>query len=206
MAAIPTWVISMLDAQFYNPCEKHPIKSYTYFCRDCHGKLFCETCTKTMAEKHEGHKILKVFKASHQTAIRLKDIAAVFDVSDINNYKINSKVILFLHQKRDKSHIISRVNANHRCEVCGYELDLSKACLPGKRFCSIACKVIKVYAKIRKNYSVVDDLDGDGCARSRPVDQAVQSRSFGKRRRRGTPMESFRKRSRKGTPTRSPFF
>lgn len=59
MATLPPWVISMLEAEFYNKCEEH-LKRCTSFCRDCPGKLLCETCTEAMADEHEGHKILKV--------------------------------------------------------------------------------------------------------------------------------------------------
>lgn len=74
--------------------------------------------------------------------IRLTDIEAEFDVSDIHPYVINRKDIVFLHKKQAEKSNVSRANANHKyCEICGYELDSSKASMADKRFCSIACKV-----------------------------------------------------------------
>lgn len=73
--------------------------------------------------------------------LRIRDIGTLFDISDIHSFIINSKDIVFLHQKQEKSHISRPKAANYRCEVCGYELESLKSCLPRKRFCSIACKV-----------------------------------------------------------------
>jgi hypothetical protein len=83
----------------------------------------------------------KVYRASYQTAVRIRDIGTLFDVSDIHSFVINSKDIVFLHQKQEKSHNISRAKAAYGCEICGYELESSKSRLPRKLFCSIACKV-----------------------------------------------------------------
>lgn len=62
MATLPPWVMPMLEAEFYNTCKEH-LKRCTSFCRDCTGKLLCETCTEAMVGEHEGHKIIKVIWA-----------------------------------------------------------------------------------------------------------------------------------------------
>ncbi|KAG2724639.1 hypothetical protein I3760_01G028100 [Carya illinoinensis] len=189
-AQVPRWLISILDANFHNPCKEHKDKEYTLFCLDCDGQVLCKSC-KTQWSMHADHVVLQVYKASHQTVLRIEDIGLLFEISDIHPYSINSYPIVFLYSRNKNQMQVMRANAAHKCEAKSM-MDLTNA---------DGCT--------RTEVLIISTLTANGgvlqfCPKTSreenitpinvepPIDVE--------------PPKSFRKRSRKGIPKRAPFF
>ncbi|XVF17793.1 hypothetical protein REPUB_Repub10bG0154500 [Reevesia pubescens] len=112
----PCWLMPLLEAKFYSLFESHDSKN-TFFCLDCMGLVHCEGCLK--AKEHPGHKILQVYKASHQVTIKIDDIHKLMDISSIQPYINNDSKVVYINQRRQKDQLPNNSNSIQKCETCG---------------------------------------------------------------------------------------
>ncbi|KAJ4715009.1 PLATZ transcription factor family protein [Melia azedarach] len=186
---LPPWLKPLIRANFYENCQCG--SRYTnYFCSECEGLPFCDKC-KNMTHQHDGHddKVLPVCRASHQPGINNLSLKKLLDISDIQQYVINSKKIVYIPQRRGKENNVQKAGAEEvnrivkkRCEICGWP----KLSLP-VRFCSIECKE-KGFRKEQKSVK---------CAKEEKPFKIEEEEYV-------APKGSLRKKPRKRVPVRSP--
>ncbi|TYH54094.1 hypothetical protein ES332_D09G144600v1 [Gossypium tomentosum] len=118
-----------------------------------------------------------------EVGLRVKSIRKLMDVSDIQPYTCNSSKLVYINRKGRNDHV-NRMNGRKvdKCEVCGHELQ----CYSSK-FCSIECKV--------QSEIEVEETEKEEVGISISTTRLLR-----------VDTNSFRKRMRKGTPLRSPFF
>lgn len=176
-----SWLQDFIQAKFYVPCQCSP-KFTTNFCCECKGLPFCEDC-KNNTHIHDHHNVLRVCKASRQTATTVLMIKKLLDVSDIQTYSINGQRIVYISQRQSNEKHNPKV-IGKKCETCRWA-NLSSSV----KFCSIECKVDWA-SKQEKSLSCIKQKNS---STQKPLEECYVA-----------PPDSFRKRPRKGCPIRSP--
>jgi hypothetical protein len=61
-ATYPRWVLSLIETEFYEPCENHrdseKVKYCNFFCMDCTKSPLCDLCYSHNV--HEGQRVIQV--------------------------------------------------------------------------------------------------------------------------------------------------
>ncbi|XP_038692112.1 uncharacterized protein LOC119990326 [Tripterygium wilfordii] len=131
------WLVFLVEAPFYQPCEFHEEKNRTYICFDCNGSTFCESCK----HKHSTHqRSIRVLKASRETAVTRKDLRQLVGTSDIQKYKINHYTIAYLRQRRQKEGKFQQEKIGKYCAVCRWKLEADST-NEAYIYCSVECKI-----------------------------------------------------------------
>ncbi|KAH9663337.1 hypothetical protein KPL70_019652 [Citrus sinensis] len=176
-----SWLQDFIQAKFYVPCQCSP-KFTTNFCCECKGLPFCEDC-KNNTHTHDDHNVLRVCKASRQTATTVLMIKKLLDVSDIQTYSINGQRIVYISQRQSNEKHNPKV-IGRKCEICGWS-NLSSSV----KFCSVECKVDWA----SKEEKTIRCIKQKNWSTPKPLEECYVA-----------PSGSFRKRPRKGCPIRSP--
>ncbi|PIN08956.1 hypothetical protein CDL12_07714 [Handroanthus impetiginosus] len=143
----PAWLFTWLQIPFYEEkCHVHIHKYNTIFCGVCMKEPVCEICWKEESMEHQDHIFLQVRAASRRTAIEMKDIKKLLDISYIQHYKVNSKDILYLRPNFEGG---GEQKQNPKCEICKRKLITHDY-----KFCSIICKFKSLGYSIEKMKSV----------------------------------------------------
>ncbi|XP_057482173.1 uncharacterized protein At3g50808-like isoform X1 [Actinidia eriantha] len=124
-----------------------------------------------------------IFVASRARAVRVENISRLLDISNIHQFKVNDKSILYLNSRSKQEPREIRDNTFKKCKMCQWPIDT-------QLFCSIGCKVKSNMPFVTDNYE--------------------HTHLFKKSNKKdNTPNSSKKetvKNSRKGIPKRSPFF
>ncbi|XP_057482174.1 uncharacterized protein At3g50808-like isoform X2 [Actinidia eriantha] len=175
----PQWLTPLLESEFRCSCES---VYKLHFCVVCMTIAFCENC-KEKDQLHEAHQSIQIFVASRARAVRVENISRLLDISNIHQFKVNDKSILYLNSRSKQEPREIRDNTFKKCKMCQWPIDT-------QLFCSIGCKVKSNMPFVTDNYE--------------------HTHLFKKSNKKdNTPNSSKKetvKNSRKGIPKRSPFF
>ncbi|RCV05078.1 hypothetical protein SETIT_1G053000v2 [Setaria italica] len=125
----PAWLQPLLEKNFFEDCPNHPLSNCNFFCTVCSDRAICTGCLPD----HPGHQVIQIRKLSGHGVVRVADVEALLNVSDVQPYLHNGHHVMFLNKRP----MAGRGRAGEiRCEECERAL-LDVAC----RFCSIGCKL-----------------------------------------------------------------
>ncbi|XBH62294.1 hypothetical protein VPH35_116551 [Triticum aestivum] len=87
----PAWLGPLLGAEFFKLCATHPYlvkNECNHYCLDCTGEDDAICCTQCVSA-HRNHHIVQIRKLSYREVIRVAELKAVADVSQVQTYVIN---------------------------------------------------------------------------------------------------------------------
>ncbi|XBH62295.1 hypothetical protein VPH35_116552 [Triticum aestivum] len=124
----PAWLGPLLGAEFFKPCATHPYlvkNECNHYCLDCAGEDDAICCTQCVSA-HPSHHIVQIRKSSYHEVIRVPELKAVADVSQVQTYVINY----------DRVHGVKCVGPAGVC------LESSRGLVDANfLFCSLSCKL-----------------------------------------------------------------
>ncbi|KAG8058349.1 hypothetical protein GUJ93_ZPchr0002g25544 [Zizania palustris] len=143
----PAWLRPLLAARFFTPCGAHSHMSRNecrHYCLDCAGAgEICAYCVHGRTAAHAGHRVVQVRRSSYHSVVKVSELEAVIDLSNVQTYVINADRVVFLNERpqapRNGRCAAAATVACSACEQCGRGL-LDVAF----RFCSLGCKLRRV--------------------------------------------------------------
>ncbi|XP_025806636.1 uncharacterized protein LOC112885190 [Panicum hallii] len=142
----PAWLRPLLETKYFEVCPDHPLGASrgtrsggtcNFFCTDCPGRALCTSCLAG----HPGHKVIQIRKLFGHGVVRVADVEALLNVSEMQPYLLNCHHVVFLNKRPMAG---QGRTGEIMCAECERAI-LDAAC----RFCSIGCKLA----------ALPDDLD-----------------------------------------------
>ncbi|KAL6850501.1 hypothetical protein ACP4OV_021128 [Aristida adscensionis] len=190
LRAPPAWLQVMLTTTFFGECPEHhqaatgaaagagatrtAARSTTacnFFCTECSDLGSRALCAVCVAAGHSGHSVLQIRKSTYHYVVRVRDVARLLDVSEVQTYMINGDSVVYLNPRPVTGQGKPRSAA--RCDMCERGIQDTDC-----RFCSLGCKLEAMDGDFDVSFAVPPRSDSETSS-----DDDDASRSTNKLRR-----------------------
>uniref|UniRef100_R7WDG1 PLATZ transcription factor family protein n=1 Tax=Aegilops tauschii TaxID=37682 RepID=R7WDG1_AEGTA len=100
----PAWLGPLLGAEFFKLCATHPYlvkNECNHYCLDCTGEDDAICCTQCVSA-HRNHHIVQIRKSSYREVIRVAELKAVADVSQLDGMVSDPSLTFIVDPRRNQ--------------------------------------------------------------------------------------------------------